>query len=214
MTGGEYGTAQAGTSGSITVASGSNLTESGIIGKDVLIYAGTAKNSMSQVTGYDTSTLIASVTPNFIDDPDSTSKYMFIDKYTQLAQKPIWDLDSGERSSNRATPTHFFPIGDSDNGEFILYPAPYRDSDIPWGMQLRYYANLMKVDLDSTLMSTLYQRWRNLFVQGVYAKKLDQIGDSQVKIETQRYYSRLQALIMRESYGMDLSNLQMTVSDY
>ncbi len=214
LDGNTTGTAQDGTISSITLKSDATSSDTDHVGKEFLIYEGTAKNSMSQVNSYSGTTKIAQVVPDFNESPDSTSKYMRVDKYSPLKQNPIWDLDRIERSDQRGEPTGFYPIGDSDNGEFILNKSPYRDSGIPWGMQLRYYANLMKVDLDSSLMSTLYQRWRNLFVQGIYAKKLKQIGETTAKLEMDTYYSRLQALIMRESYGMDLSNLQMTVSDY
>ena len=50
-----------------------------------------------------------------------------------------------------------------------------------------------------------------MFVQGVYAKALENNDDSKAKQARDDYGAMLQALLMRETYGMDLSNLQMTV---
>lgn len=212
MDGTVIGTAQAGASGSITFAA--DDTEDDKIGKDVIITANTGKGSMSQITAYNSSTKVATVTPNFTTAPDATSTYMQVSSYNPLIQVPIWDLGRFRRSAIRSTPTHYFPMGDVDNGEFILDPVPYRDGSTPWGLQLRYYADLMEIDLAGTLMATLYKKWRNVWEMGVAAKQLQSDDDNRQELWMRRYEFALQTMIAREKYGYDISNLNCTIQDY
>jgi hypothetical protein len=211
MDGDITGTAQAGAVGSITLAASDTQTESGIIGKYIFIYEGTGVNGYSQCTAFNDTTKVASVTPDFATAPDSTSKYMIVDSNYVLQQKPIWELEEIVNQTSHDRPTHYFPVGDENYTEFVLYPNPYRASEIPFAMKLRYYANLMTSDLTSTLMATLYQRWRNVWVQGIYAKALQRNEDSQADKEMSRYNQYLQALMMREIYETDLSNVSASL---
>src|SRR4030042_2409673 len=157
MHGNERGTVQSGSTNAITLASTEDITEELILGKEILIYSGTSKSNISQCTGYSTTTKVATVNPSWTTIPDSSNLYMVVDIYYPLKQKPIWDTDKENYQTSRGTPEYYYPIGDSDSGEFILFPVPHHISDVPFGMRLRYYANLLKADLDSTLLTTLYR---------------------------------------------------------
>lgn len=210
MTGAHTGTAQAGAVGSITLASDEDISEDFILGQYILVTSGTGAGSCSQVTAYSTSTKIATVTPNFETAPAASSGYMVVDYYTNLKQKPVWELDENSTPTVRGVPTHYLPIGDSDDGEFILYPPP----DKVYGLQMRYYADVMNLDLASTLMTSLYQRWENIWIQGVFVKALQDMDDSRYQFERQVYLGLMNDLVMREQYGVDLSNLTIKVGDY
>lgn len=209
------GTAQSGGSGSIVLAVDEDIGATTIIGKNILITANTGKGSMSQCTAYDDTTKVATVTPNFTTAPNGISEYMIVDEVKSLVPKPIWDLDTIEDfPTTQGDPDFFYPLGDADSGEFILFPVPFRSDGVPYSLQRRYYANLMKVDLAGTLMATLYQRWRNTWIQGVYAKQLQFDEDSRANSEMSVYRLFLTELEAREVYGMDLSDLQMKVRNY
>jgi|TARA_Y100000310_G_scaffold269935_1_gene283488 hypothetical protein len=210
MTGGVTGTAQAGSSTSITLASGD--TSSDLIGKEIMILSGTGSAQINQITAYNSSTKVATVNDTWTD-PDSSSVYMVVDKYKDLEQTVVWKHDSGRSSPERGEPSHFFPIGDVDNGEFILFPTPFRSSTDTngYGIRHKYYADLTRIDLASTLMTTLYRRWRSLFIQGVKYKSLENLDDNRATQEAQKYRGDLASLVMREQYGMDLSNIEISV---
>lgn len=210
MYGLHIGSAQGGAVGSITLASDEDISEDFILGKYVLVTSGTGASSCSQVTAYSTSTKIATVTPNFETAPAASSGYMVVDSYYDLSQEPIWDLDKNLTPTLRGQPTHYLPIGDADDGEFILYPAP----DKVYGLQMRYYADLTRLDLASATITTLYRRFRNVWIQGVYVRALEDKSDDRAMNERAKYEYMLQQMKMRERFGADLSNLQMTVSDY
>ena len=219
--GNERGTAQGSTSGTITLASDEGVSGSSILSKQIFITSGTAVGNMSQCTAYNSTTKVATVNPNWVTSPDSTSAYMIIDQTYPLNQAPIQDLDSGYHYTNpfgssptdeRGTPSHYFPIGDSDTGEFILHRPPHHTSGVPYGMQLRYYADLLRVDLDSILMTTLYRRWRNELTQGVLIRALQDNDDKNYQTEVQVYAQMLRVFQGRETHGMDLTNLQQKVT--
>ena len=203
------GTAQAGTIASITLAANDASGED-IIGKEIMILSGTGQGSWSQITDYSTTTKLATVTPNFDTAPSSSSEYMIIDREYPVESRPIFQRDEINRTFVTGIANQFYPIGDEDFGEFILNKAP----DKAYGARLRYYANIMKIDTDSTHMSTIYQRWRSIFILGIAYRQLeDNDDDKDGKFEA-RYKEKLFNLINREAYGIDISRLQDRVSDY
>ncbi len=215
LTGDHTGTLQAATSSSATLDANEDVSEDFAIGKLLLITSGTGLGACSQITAYNTTTKVASVTPDFTVTPDGTETYMIVDTQYPLHQLRITERDAIAHPNARSRPTHYFPLGmaqaDSDEtGEFELYPTP----DKLYGLQMRYYANLSLVDLSSNLMGTLYRRWRNVFITGVYWRVLQDDDDDRYLKERTIYRVMLQELKMREVDGMNLDNLQCRVVDY
>jgi len=210
LDGNETGTAQAGTTSSITLQASKSYGTDWMKRKYILVTSGTGQASMSQCTSYNDTSKLANVSPDFNTSPDSTSVYKIVDVQYPLSPQPIWDFDSEMYAMDRDRPSHYALMGDADNGELVLFKVPDKST---YGLQLRYYADLMELDLAGTLMATLYKRWRNLFIFGVYAKSLQNDDDSRQNNVLREYGKRLQLLVMREQYGMDLSNLSMKISD-
>jgi hypothetical protein len=210
LDGSETGTATNGTSGTLTVASTDTYTEASRLGKELLITGGTGIGSLSQCTAYNDTTKIATVTPNFTTAPSISSTYRWITDVYELEEKSYWDYVKLQRSYLSGRPTAFYPTGSADYGEIILDKAP----DITYGFRLRYYANLLTLDVSGTTMATVYTRWRDVFTQGVFAKALQSLDDARASTEMQVYRQMLAAMIGRERYGSELSRLQMTVGDW
>lgn len=204
------GTAQAGSVSSITLASDDASTDGSVAGKGIIVLSGTGQGSYSQITSFNSTTKVATVVPNFNTAPSSDSTYLIVDNEYPVEQRPVFEYDAQYNRVLVQRPDRFYPIGDEDNGEFILNYAP----DKIYGARLRYYANLTKIDLDSDLMSTLYLRWRTIFVEGIRYKKIDDEDDDRAQAAEARYRQKMQAIINRETYGMDISNLVDKVSDY
>ena len=215
LQGTNVGTATAGSTNTITLDSTVTFNQSDIIGKDILITANTGAGSMSQVTAYDDTTKQASVTPDFTTAPASASTYMLIDTYEYIEQTPSFEFDRIVRLENQlGKPELFMPLGSANEGEFTLFPVPWTDDDTVYGIRLRYYANIMELDTTGTLMNTLYSRFRNIWISGVKAKQLEDDDDNRQFQAKTEYNSLLQEMILRETYGMDLSNLALRVEDY
>lgn len=202
-------TARGGSVSSITL-SAADVSDESIIGKGIIVLSGTGQGSYSQIVDFDTSTKIATVVPNFNTSPGSDSGYLIVDQEYPVEQRPVFENDRNQNIPLKGIADRFYPIGDEDYGEFILNKAP----DKVYGARLRYYANLMKIDTDSTLMSTLYLRWRIIWVEGIRFKKIDDEDDDRAEAAEARYRRKMQAIIGRETYGMDISNLVDQVTDY
>jgi hypothetical protein len=210
MDGGTSGISQGGTLSTLTFVATDASAENNVVGREILITSGTAKSSFSQATAFDTGTKVATVNPNFAVVPANLDKYMVIQSYYNLEQAPIFQADRVVDPTRLQRPTHYSPMGDDDNGEFIFNTAP----DQEYGMRMRYYADLQKLDLTSTLLTTLYRRWRSVFVSGVRAKELELRDDDRADSANSTYRQLLNTLILRETYGTDLSSMQVGVVDY
>src|SRR3990172_866822 len=136
LDGEHIGVAQAGSSSSITLAAAEGIVENAILGRYILITSETGVGSCSQCTAYDTTTKIATVSPNFTTAPAVNSDYMVVDAYYPLTQIPAWDVDMERNVTDKGRPAFYIPIGDADYGEILLYPTP----DAIYGLPMRYYA--------------------------------------------------------------------------
>ena len=206
------GTLQAGAAGTATLASSESMTTDYAQGKLLLITAGTGLGSCSQMTGWNNTTKVATVTPDFTVTPAVADSYTVVDVHYPLRQSTIWDRDGDYYPHDSGIPTHYFPIGqgnaDADeSGEFELYPIP----DDIYGIQIRYYANLMLLDLTSEVLKGLYRRWRNVFIQGVYMKQLQNDRNAKYYDELKIYRGMIDELRFKDAYGMSLSEMQVRI---
>lgn len=209
LAGSDVGVAQAGATNNVTLAA-TDLSTNNIIGLHILMTGGTSAGSYAQIVSYDSVTKIAGVIPNFSVAPIVGDTYLIVDAEYPVEIRPSFQFDRLTNFPVPGLPQAAYPIGNDEEGYFFLDKSP----DVMYGMQLRYYVDLSQVDLTSSLMSVLYRRWRNIFVQGIKAKKLLDEDDNRADAEQSKYQSNLRALILRETYGMDLSVITDRVSDY
>ena len=78
LDGSRTGTAQAGSTNSITLASSESAGDSDLIGKEIIVTSGTGIGSFAQIISYSSTTKVASVTPDFETAPDSTSHLFYL----------------------------------------------------------------------------------------------------------------------------------------
>lgn len=207
MDGTHTGTATGGAAGYIDLAADEDITEDDAVGKYGLVTSGTGVSSCSQGTAYNTTTKRFTVTPNFSTAPAASSGYMIVDRYRPLEPSNSNRLDGYTSPTIKGEPNTYIIQGDNDTGEIVLYPTP----DATYGLQLRYYLDLSLVDLTDTRISTLYRKWRNVWVQGVKAKALEDMPDDRAPAEMKKYYEYLDAVILDETSGQDLSEIQFQV---
>lgn len=199
---------QDGAASTVTLDSEEDEGEDELEGKEILIYSGTGKGSLSQIYSYDEDTLIATVSPAWANTPKATvpvtgDTYVIIDEYTPLEIIPVTHFNEIDSPFVPGKPEFLYPVGDEDHyGYYHLYPVP--DEDHYYGLHMIYYLNLLTLDLAGTRMTTLYQRWRNLWIQGVKAKQLESDDDSRAAIEMTRYFSMIRDTVSLETYGRDV----------
>lgn len=197
MNGDTTGTAQAGAVGSITLASDDDGTESDYQGKEIVVTGNTGQGSISQIVSFNSTTKVATVSPSFTTAPDSSSTYMIIDSYYDIERQPVWEFDKIAKPQIVNRPSVFYPLGDSDNGEFLFDKAP----DVAYPTKLRYYADLMEIDLAGTLMATLYKNYRNVWIKGIVYRSFKQDLDDREEIARKEYEAALARMISEEKSG-------------
>lgn len=211
------GTVSAATASTLTVPTvpNGNYDLNQVLGEDLVIIAGTALNSVSQIIGLvnnHNGTQTLTVYPNFQATPDATSSYMIVDNTWPIEQRHIAELDMYHRSGGIDRPRYFFPMGDEDFDEFQFDVAP--DNFYTYCVRMRYFVNIMTLDLNSTLMSTLYQKFREYWIKGIKAQALADQDDTTANDAFKERDQKLQALIMSQQYGTDVHSLYQRVTDY
>ena len=185
------------------------------IGKDICIISGTGVSSVSQIInvqpGGIAGSTIFTVYPDFQSTPDATSIFMVVDNQWPVESKHIAEYDKF-RTAGLDRPRYFFPMGDEDFDEFIFDVPP--DNRNNYVIRMRYTVNIMTLDLNSTLMSTLYQKFREYWIRGVKYQALSDNDDTTAPQSEEERKQKLQGLIRSQQYGTDLRNLQQHVEDY
>lgn len=194
LEGTQTGTAQAGTTSSITLAASEDATEDWIKGKEIL---DTTNKSFSQVTSYSAATKIAGVNPNFATAPSNGDGYLIVENYysgSWFHKIGATEFDNIYQPTLKSRPLVYTEYRGSTVGEFMLYPVPEK----VYGLQMKYFANLLTLDLASTLMSTLYQNWRDIWVYGVAAKQAEVDDDTKFEVFNAKYQAALMAMVNEE----------------
>ena len=90
------------------------VTLANTIGKEVLITSGTGAKEFSQCIGYNETTRVLTVSPNFSTTPDSTSDYMIVDDYSNIDKMAIRVLDQENNPTDTGKPLEYYPTEDND----------------------------------------------------------------------------------------------------
>ena len=215
LTGLTIGQVSFGSGSSITVPpSSAQLDANQTIGKDLVIIAGSASSSVSQIVGVVTNadgSATITVYPSFQATPDSSSTFMIIDNQYPVEADHIANYDK-YRTAGLSRPRKFFSMGDENYDEFIFDVAP--DGNYPYVIRMRYFVNIMTLDLASPLMISLYLKFREYWIKGIKAQALNDNDDTTFPQALQEKSSKLQELIMSQQYGTDIHTLRQHVEDY
>jgi hypothetical protein len=211
ITGTATGTASAADASGITFPSDVSFTTSDVRGKEIFIIAGTGLDSFGTITAYNTSTRVATLHQVWQATPAAGDTYLIGQISSELEVKTLYtQFDNTPYLLGK--PREVYPSGDPDFGEFVLNPPP--DTTGKYVVKMQYFANLMRMDLTSTRLSTLYRRWRNLWIAGIYAKALQDKGDRGYGRAFAEYKMQLQELLNHEKYGDNIQQLGGQVIDY
>jgi hypothetical protein len=215
LTGLETGTVISGSANSLVIPGDiGDISQDQTIGKDLVITAGSASSSVSQIINVvfnNDGTTTLTVYPSFQAVPDATSSFMIVDNQYPVEADHIANYDQF-RSAGLDRPRKFYPMGDEDYDEFIFDVPP--DSTFLYAVRMRYFVNIMTLDLNSTLMSTLYQKFREYWIKGVKAQALADQDDTTANDAFKERDGKLQELIMSQQYGTDIHTLRQNVPDY
>jgi hypothetical protein len=183
------GTAQAGTSSSMTLAASFSENDDDIGGKWLMLTGGTGSGQYRQILTYNDTTKVVTTDTAWTTTPDSTTTYLIVQNRHTLYPKnfdEVWDYYlSMEVNMSKPRRCALF------NQEFYLYPVPDKST---YGLVHHYYADLSKVDEASTLFIQLLREWRSLWIQGIAAYTAQRYDDERFPAFWQLYQAQLQRL--------------------
>lgn len=207
MMGTRTGTLQAGGASSAQLAaadSGGNET----IGKYLVITSGNGVGEGKLIIAFNTSTKSATVDSAWTTQPDSSSTYLVVDEIKELKHENLYDASTENRITNvQGRPEHAWIKSDSAEGKLYFDRTP----DQVYVIQLEYYADILKVDLSSTLYSRILRLLNGLFIQGVFVWLLQ--DDARVELERSIYEKKKAQTAGLYLYPYNLSSFSSQV-DY
>lgn len=180
------GTAQAGASGTITLAADFSADATNIQGRYIFTTGGTGSAQFRQISLYNDTTKVATVTAAWTTTPDSTTTYLVQQTFTEL---PRHDYEVGNYPNAR--PRWYSKVGTS----IYVYPAP----DLVYPILLEYRANMTRLDEVGTLLVKHLRERRALWIQGVKTKTMARYDDERYPLELQVWNA------MKSNYAGDNS---------
>src|SRR3972149_1916892 len=164
-------TAQAGASSTITLAATDSSESEGRIGKEIVLIAGTGSGQKRQITGFNTTTKIATADSAWSTTPNVTTGYLIVTEYHPLR---IVNPDTFNRVTSR-TERERPETGMIWNNRLYTQLVP----DKTYPLWYQYWVNIMLTDIaDSNgIHQDMLRMWGSLFVQGFHVKSLQNEDD-------------------------------------
>ena len=201
------GTAQSGAAGTITLASADSGSEAATEGKLIVITSGTGSGQGLVCSSYNDSTKVATMEANWTTTPDNTSVYLVVDSYREISMVSRFEYSSVVHSIHPAgSPRVLYHEADAAEGDLFFD----RSADKAYAIELPYYADLLKVDIDvstSTLYNRILRLLNHLFIQGVFVWTLQ--DDNRYAVELQKYERMKQRAAALHLYPNNVANLDM-----
>jgi hypothetical protein len=188
MDGTRRGTAQAGASTTITLASSDNGTAADTEAKVIMTTGGTGSGQARRVSDYNSGTKVATIDEAWSTNPDSSTTYLVVDEEQDLPDAGIWNYDEIIQTHLKDQPTRIFHQADDAEGDFYFDYSP----DKIYGIRIRYYSDLRKEDTDTgtnARYARILRLLEQVFVQGTFVWLLQ--DDTRSGLETQKYASML-----------------------
>jgi len=202
------GTAQSGSVSNIVLAATHTLD---VVGKEILMTTGTAKGSIARAITYNSSTKSADVAPQFNTAVATGDSYLVVEKKVPLVQGSRANKFTIQSIQSMNEPRYYYPVGDKDYRQFELDPVPDKST---YGIRNIYFANIMTLDTTSALLEQAFERWEELFTQGIFYKALwDRQARTDAKREEDEFNRQLSVIVANEAWGHNDSNLQITINE-
>lgn len=188
---------------SVDLAATEDITKAQAEGKWLLITSGSGVDQAQIVDDYDVTTKRATMAAAYGSSCSTGDGYIVVNSIAPLRKIPLSLYDRYQHPGITGTPKKYTQVPNQTDGELAIYPIP---SSVA-GLQRRYYADLMKMDMATSLYSTILRRWAAVLEQGVYVWKLGE-DDDRYAVENGVYQGMLIALMAQDLVGFDASKMQ------
>ncbi len=193
------GTATAGAASTITIED--EPTEAEMVGKYILLTGGTGENGFRQCIAYNTTSLVATVDAAWDTNPSTDTTYRIINDITSLEEMNLKDAgglgNNLSSSFDEGDPNYFTKATEGVSDYYILDHNPNAST---YGLHLRYYVDLLKVDVveGSTIMSKIMLNWWRLLTMGMAAEIALDEDDTKYQIFAMKYEQLLSQMLLKE----------------
>lgn len=192
----------------VDLAASEDITQAQAEGKWLLITSGTGADQAAVIDNYNTTTKLATLATALGTLPVTGDGYIVADSILPLRDmKSIALYDRYQHPGVSGAPSRYIHIPNATVGDLVLYPVP----SAVGGLQRRYYADLMLIDISSSLYSTILRRWAGVFEQGVFVWKLGE-DDDRYPEQSGAYQAMLIALMANDMDGVDKEGLKKAVT--
>lgn len=178
------GTAQAGGSTSITLAASFDQDEDEVRGKRVWIASGTGVDQINQITAYNNTTKVATVSTTWTTNPASGSAYRIATYHRKLwdRSKPF-DHDLQESPYVTGLPRYATMLG---RNVWLNQPP-----DRLYGLWFDYWQDIDRIDTAGSAYLRLIRDYFTIFLTGIAAKVMDRYDDDRAGGELAKYNALL-----------------------
>jgi hypothetical protein len=180
----------------VTLAVAETVTKADAEGSMLLIASGTGGNQATQIKSYDTATKTATLAEKYATNPVIGDGYLVVSTTKDLHRYPIQIYEKFTKKGVPGVPDHYVTVPDDSAGDTALIPTP----DGVYGLERKYFADLLLLDDASPLFTFLLRRWERVFEQGVYVWKLGE-DDDRYAGENTVYQGLLQAQMVKDLIG-------------
>jgi len=174
------GTAQAGGSTTITLASTFSEDDDNIIGKTIFTLGGTGSLQRAYITAYNDSTKVATVHTAWSTNPSSDTTYLIADTQYEIYNTSYQVMNY----DNNLFVSEGLPYKAAIQGETLWMERP---PNKVYPLYWTFYSDLDQLNESSDLAKKILREWRGVLVEGIRAK-------SMVTYDDTRQYDHLAAV--------------------
>lgn len=181
------GTAAAGATQAITLASTVSEDVTTMQGKLIVLTGGTGVDQYRQLTNWTNATRVASADTSWTTNPNSTTTYVVVnDHYRLYEMSKAHDFDYLRSPYGLNKPRRGAMVSET----LYLDYAP----DKIYGLLWNYWADLDRLDEVGTLFVKLLREWRSVWVQGIATYTAQRYDDDRFPQLLQGYQMELSGL--------------------
>jgi hypothetical protein len=150
------------TSKAFTLAADEDLTDDEAVGAYILITAGTGIREYKEIITYVEGTVAGTTHIDWGTTPIAGDTYLIVDKHHPCTEQHQNDLDLTTNPTTVGRPDQFSKFGNE-----LYFNKPF---DGTYGLRMRYYANINKVDRDegsTTLYTRILRNWQDPLTKGL-----------------------------------------------
>lgn len=170
-------TMQSATSTTATLVSTDTTDSTSRIGRRLVTLSGTGAGQLRTILGW-TAPQVTSMDSPWTTTPNSTTTYLVADTDVRLTPLGADELERYSDTTFRDRPAKYRLIAST----FDVFPVP----DKIYPLLLRYWVNMVRLDLASAAYQRLLTDWQAVHIQGIYVKTLldeqDTLYESQYRI--------------------------------